>query len=308
MRSQLSGSGASSTRGAHATEHAGARRARMAALPLWPRLALPRAAGGPSDAEVQSSARRHPFWPTVRLRRDSRCRSAPRRSDGGLPQPERPLQRFSPFMPWLLAAPGGACGESGCSTSPATRLLSIQCALLGADEVVGSDARAELVRAGEPHQAAAASSVELPCCSPSGTWTRPARRHLRRRTEPRPPLPPAKPLDALELTRRMAREYIVLDTVVQADRRPHSPARWESPRIGSLVRAGARHVPAQACGRDYAEESGSPTIARSRCAAPTCQSSTCATTREPAVRVPRSTERGLMVERELKSHDIRVPS
>jgi len=218
-----------------------------ALAPVWP---LPRAARGPSDAEVRGSASRHPFWLygfdfEGGLAVPGRAEAIGRR---GFAQPERPLQRFRHFMPWLFAVTGGSLrGKRVLDIACNSGFWSIQCALLGADEVVGFDARAELVE--QANLIKAAAGVERASFRVLDFWDMdPARLggtfdvvlnlgllyHL------------AKPLDALELTRRMAREYIVLDTVVQADRAPVLLLGWEEPEdIGSLVRAGLVMYPSK---------------------------------------------------------------
>ena len=60
-------------------------------------------------------------------------------------RPERPLQRFRHFMPYLLDAAGGSLkGKRILDIACNSGFWSIQCALLGA-EVVGFDGREELV-------------------------------------------------------------------------------------------------------------------------------------------------------------------
>jgi 2-polyprenyl-3-methyl-5-hydroxy-6-metoxy-1,4-benzoquinol methylase len=215
--------------------------------PVWP---LPRAADGPSDAEVHSAASRHPFWLygfafegglSVPGRREAIGRR-------GFGEPERPLQRFRHFMPWLLDATGGSLrGKRVLDIACNSGFWSIQCALLGADEVVGFDARPDLLE--QANLIKAVAGVEQAHFRVLDFWDMdPATLggtfdvvlnlgilyHLPR------------PLDAIELTRRMAREYIVLDTSIQPDRAPVLRLNWEEPEdIGSPVRSGLVMYPSK---------------------------------------------------------------
>jgi predicted RNA methylase len=59
---------------------------------------------------------------------------------------DHPLQRFTHFMPSLVAAAGGSlAGKRVLDIACNAGFWSIQCALLGAAEVVGFDTRPELV-------------------------------------------------------------------------------------------------------------------------------------------------------------------
>lgn len=227
-----------------------ARRANGGPPPLGPVWPMPRAAHGPSDAEVRQAASRHPFWLygfdfEGGLAVPGRIEAIGRRGFG---EPERPLQRFRHFMPWLLAATGGSLrGKRVLDIACNSGFWSLQCALFGADEVVGFDARPELIE--QANLIKAAAGIERTSFHVLDFWEMdPARLggtfdvvlnlgilyHL------------PKPLDAIELTRRMAREYIVLDTAVQADRAPILRLNWEGPDdIGSPVDRGLVMYPSK---------------------------------------------------------------
>ena len=114
--------------------------------PVWP---LPRRAGGPNDAEIRDAFARFDFWHyayefTGGLSFPARHTD----QDAVADAPERPRQRFRHFMPHVVGAFGGTRSLQGkrvldiaCNSG----FWSIQCALLGAAEVVGFDARQELI-------------------------------------------------------------------------------------------------------------------------------------------------------------------
>ena len=208
--------------------------------PIWP---LPRAAGGPSDAEVQRSASRHPFWLygfdfEGGLAVPGRAEAIGRR---GFAQPERPLQRFRHFMPWLLAATGGSLrGKRVLDIACNAGFWSVQCALLGACEVVGFDARSELIEQAELIKSITGidnvrfRTLDFWAMSPAAldgpfdvVLNLGLLYHL------------AKPVEALEATKRMARGIIVLDTAVHEADQPLIHVRWEEPEdIRSAARSG----------------------------------------------------------------------
>jgi SAM-dependent methyltransferase len=198
------------------------------AEPVWP---LPRAAGGPDDAELRAAIAGHAHWHYAY------------EFDGGVafptlhnnPGPEtddpaRPLQRFRHFMPWLIEAAGGSLrGKRILDIACNSGFWSIQCALLGAD-VVGFDARPELVaQANLLKQVTGASSAEFRQLE--FDQMRPDRLggtfdvvlnlgilyHL------------AEPIRALELTRAMARRHILLDTSIYPSDDFLVYLKWEEP-------------------------------------------------------------------------------
>ncbi len=208
--------------------------------PVWP---LPRSPHGPTDAEVLARAGRHPFW------------FHPFEFDGGLRLPERPeaigrrggasaaraLQRFRHFMPWLLAETGGDLrGRRVLDIACNAGFWSIQCALLGAAEVLGFDTRPDMIE--QANLVKAIAGVERVTFRLLDFW------QMDRETLGGPfdvvlnlgllyHLP--EPLAALERTREMAREYILLDTALHVARAPLLLLRWEEPEdIASAARPG----------------------------------------------------------------------
>lgn len=116
--------------------------------PVWP---LPRHPEGPGEQEIRARFSRHPHW-LYAFEFQGMGFPGPREAVGrcGEGRPERPLQRFQHFMPWLLQAVGGNLGgkrvlDIACNAG----FWSLQCALLGAAEVIGFDARPELIAQAE---------------------------------------------------------------------------------------------------------------------------------------------------------------
>jgi len=215
--------------------------------PRWP---LPRAQGGPSDAEILARAARHPQW-LYRfdfeggLRVPQAASAVGRLGDAS---PERPLQRFRHFMPAVVAAAGGSlAGKRVLDIACNAGFWSIQCALLGAREVVGFDARPERIE-----QATLVSDIvglrnvrfqvlDYWGMSPDalgGTFD--VVLHLGLLYH----LP--KPVEALELTRRVARDVILLDTALYVARGPMMLLAWEeSGDIGSAAETGMVMFPSK---------------------------------------------------------------
>jgi SAM-dependent methyltransferase len=196
--------------------------------PIWP---LPRRAPGLSDDEIRTQFARYPFWHYAY------------EFEGGLSFPSshnkpgldtddarRPLQRFRHVMPYLLQSQGGTLeGKRVLDIACNSGFWSIQCALLGAD-VVGFDARHELIdQANLLKSITGADHAEF---TPLDFW------HMSPETlggtfdvvlnlgflyhVP-------KPLEALELTKRMARGHILLDTMVHPSEDPAIYLKWEEP-------------------------------------------------------------------------------
>ena len=143
--------------------------------------------------------------------------------------PRRVVQRFRHFMPSLVHAAGGSlAGKRVLDIACNSGFWSIQCALLGAD-VVGFDARPELIE--QAHLIQSITGVENVRYEVLDFWDMtPATLgtfdivlnlgilyHL------------AEPLRALQLTRAMARDVIVLDTTVNSSSDSILRLRWEEP-------------------------------------------------------------------------------
>src|SRR5215213_1225110 len=113
-----------------------------AVSPVWP---LPRRAEL-SDDEIRTAFGRFPFWHYA-YEFEGGLAFSTSHHDPGLDtdDPARPLQRFRHFMPHVVQSQGGTLrGKRILDIACNSGFWSIQCALLGA-EVVGFDARPELI-------------------------------------------------------------------------------------------------------------------------------------------------------------------
>jgi SAM-dependent methyltransferase len=151
----------------------------------------------------------------------------------------RPFQRFAHFMPALCDAIGGLQGKRVLDVACNAGFWSFQCALLGAREVVGFDARAELIEHAElVRRTAGLGNVRF---RQLDFWSmNPATLgrfdvvlslgilyHL------------ADPLAALERTARMASRGMLLDTAVDPSDEPIMRLAWEEPNdVRNAARAG----------------------------------------------------------------------
>lgn len=205
----------------------GADRGPKPAEPIWP---LPRRAGGLDDDQIRARFAEFDQWHYAYafeggLSFETRHSRPAALAD----ETARPLRRFRHFMPWLIEACGGnLAGKSVLDIACNSGFWSIQCALLGAERVVGFDARDELVE-----QANLLKTI-------TGLPNVEFRRLDFWKMSPETlggafdvvlnlgilyHLP--KPIEAMELTRAMARDLILLDTAVYASRRPLISLRWE---------------------------------------------------------------------------------
>ncbi len=196
--------------------------------PIWP---LPRRAPGPSDEEIRKEFARHQFW-HYGYEFDGDLSFPTRHVNPGLDtdDPRRPLQRFRHFMPYLIQAQGGTLkGKRVLDIACNSGFWSIQCGLLGA-EVIGFDARAELIeQANLLKRITGADGVEFKVLdfwrmSPGAlggefdvVLNLGVLYHL------------PKPLEALELTRMMARKHILLDTATHPSEEFAIHLKWEEP-------------------------------------------------------------------------------
>ena len=215
--------------------------------PIWP---LPRCPGGPSDVEIRSRFAEHKLWHYA-YRFTGGLDFTARHADQSplADSPERPLQRFRHFMPWLLDANGGTlAGKRVLDIACNSGFWSIQCALLGAREVVGFDAREELIE--QANLIASIVGVKNTEFRVLDFWDmRPEALggsfdvvlnlgilyHL------------PKALEALELTKAVAREHVVLDTVVLSTPAPLIRVKWEEPTdIRNVATAGIVMTPSRA--------------------------------------------------------------
>jgi tRNA (mo5U34)-methyltransferase len=196
--------------------------------PIWP---LPRRSQGPSDGEVREAFARHPLWHYA-YEFEGGLSFPTRHNNPGLDtdDPRRPLQRFRHFMPYLMQSQGGSFkGKRVLDIACNSGFWSIQCALLGA-EVVGFDARPELIEeANLLKRITGADNVEFRVLD---FW----------RMSPEAlggefdvvlnlgflyHVP--KPVEALELTKNMARKHVLLDTAVHPSGEFAIHLKWEEP-------------------------------------------------------------------------------
>ena len=196
--------------------------------PVWP---LPRRSGGPSDEEIRIEFAKYDLWHYAYKFDGGLSFSASHNNPGLLADaPNRPLQRFRHFMPYLIEAQNGSLrGKRILDIACNSGFWSIQCALLGA-EVVGFDARVELIeQANLIKSIVGVNNIEFRVLdfwdlSPQflgGTFDIVLNLgilyHL-----PKPP-------EALQLTKSMAREHILLDTVVYPSNDSVIKLHWEEP-------------------------------------------------------------------------------
>jgi SAM-dependent methyltransferase len=194
--------------------------------PIWP---LPRCSGGRSNDQIREEFTKYDLWHYAYEFEGGLSFSARHNDPGPLADvPERPLQRFRHFMPYLLAANGGCVrGKRILDIACNSGFWSIQCALLGA-EVVGFDGRAELIRQADLIKSiVGVDNVQFRVLdfwdmSPQalgGTFDTVLNLGILYH------LP--DPLEALQLTKSMARQYILLDTAVDPSRESVVRLRWE---------------------------------------------------------------------------------
>ena len=196
--------------------------------PVWP---LPRRKGGPTDIEVCNEFAKYELWHygykfVGGLSFQARHENTNLLAD----DPDRPLQRFRHFIPHLLESQGGTLrGKRVLDIACNSGFWSIQCALLGA-EVVGFDARPDLI-----DQANLIKSIvglenvnfrvldfwDMSPQNLGGTFDVVLNLGILYH------LP--KPLEALELTKKMASKNILLDTGVFPSNDTIIKLVWEEP-------------------------------------------------------------------------------
>ena len=199
-----------------------------AADAIWP---LPRSDAGWTDQKIRDEFRRFEFW-HYKYEFEGGLHFPVRHSTPSevADAPERHLQRYRHFMPYLLQANNGTLkGKRILDIACNSGFWSIQCALLGA-EVLGFDARPELVE-----QARLIKSIV-------GT------EQVEFRTLDFWDMDPESlggkfdivlnlgvlyqlpdPLQALGLTKSMARDMILLDTCLYPIESPFIRLDWQEP-------------------------------------------------------------------------------
>jgi len=181
--------------------------------PVWP---LPRRAGGLSNDEIRAAFAKFDLWHYAYEFEGGLSFAAAHHNPGPHSNnPRRPRQRFGHFIPPLVQACGGSLtGKRVLDIACNSGFWSLQCALLGAD-VVGFDSREELIdQADLLKSIVGLTNVQFKILdfwkmSPQalgGTFDVVLNLGILY------PLP--KPIAALELTKAMARERILLDTAV----------------------------------------------------------------------------------------------
>jgi 2-polyprenyl-3-methyl-5-hydroxy-6-metoxy-1,4-benzoquinol methylase len=199
-----------------------------AAEPVWP---LPRGTQA-SDEAIHREFERYAFWHYA-FEFEGGLAFTPSHNDPGLDTnlAERPLQRFRHFMPYLLQCHGGTLsGKRVLDIACNSGFWSIQCALAGAKQVVGFDARPELIeQANIVRRIVGVGNVEFRVLD---FWQMSPETlggefdivlnlgflyHV------------PTPLEALALTKRMARHHILLDTAVHPSEELALYLKWERP-------------------------------------------------------------------------------
>jgi SAM-dependent methyltransferase len=196
--------------------------------PVWP---LPRRSGGPSEEEIREEFAKYDLWHYAYEFDGGLSFPARHNNPGPLADaPERPLQRFRHFMPYLVEAENGSLqGKRILDIACNSGFWSIQCALLGA-EVVGFDARPELIE--QANFIKSIVGIDNVAFKILDFWDMSPRSldgtfdivlnlgilyHL------------PTPLEALQLTKSMARRVILLDTVVYPSNDSMIRLSWEEP-------------------------------------------------------------------------------
>lgn len=194
--------------------------------PIWP---LPRCTGGRSDDQICEEFSKYDLWHYAYEFEGGLAFSARHNDPGPLADDSaRPLRRFRHFMPYLVAANGGCIrGKRVLDIACNSGFWSIQCALLGA-EVVGFDGRTELIRqANLIKSIVGVDNVQFKVLdfwdmsreALGGTFDIVLNLGILYH------LP--DPLKVLQLTKLMARRYILLDTEVYPSRESVVKLRWE---------------------------------------------------------------------------------
>jgi len=195
--------------------------------PIWP---LPRHSGGLSNDQLLAEFAKYDLWHYAHAFEGGVSFSARHNNPGLLADaPERPLQRFRHFMPYLVASNNGSLrGKRVLDIACNSGFWSMQCALLGA-EVIGFDAREELIKQADLIKSIVGmDKVEFRLLdfwdmSPQRLGTFDVVLNLGILYH----LP--DPIKALQLTKSMARQFILLDTDVYPSKESIIKLRWEDP-------------------------------------------------------------------------------
>ncbi len=197
--------------------------------PVWP---LPRAPNGPSEEEIRARFAAPNLW-----HYDFRFEGGlafPSRHATPTPyfSPEQPLDKFGNYMPWLLQETGGTLAgkrvlDIGCNSG----FWAVQCALLGAREVVGFDIRREMIdQANFVKAVAGLNNVRFRVLDfwDMNPETLDGAFDVVLNLSVLFHLP--DPLEVLKRTRQMAREYILLETLMCRDDDSVIRLNWREPK------------------------------------------------------------------------------
>ena len=196
--------------------------------PVWP---LPRQPQGLSDEELRKEFAKFELWHYAYAFEGGI--SFPIRHikpDQLIDDPKRHAQRFRHCMPWLLDAQNGSLkGKRVLDIACNSGYWSMQCALLGA-EVVGFDARPELIRQANLIKSIAGLAnvkftvldiKEMNPRSLNGTFDVVLNMGVLFHVP--------NPLEALQLSMAMSHKHLLLDTAVSTSKNPVLELRWEEP-------------------------------------------------------------------------------
>jgi 2-polyprenyl-3-methyl-5-hydroxy-6-metoxy-1,4-benzoquinol methylase len=219
----------------------------LSADPVWP---LPRRSNGLSDEKIRNEFAKYEWWHYAYAFEGGLSfpvRHA--RPDVLINAPDRHLQRFRHFMPYVIESQNGSLkGKRILDISCNSGFFSIQCALLGAD-VVGFDVRPELIE--QANMIKSIVGIDNVKFTVLDFWDMNPRSldgtfdvvlnlgilyHL------------SDPFEALQRTKVMARKNILLDTGVYRSENPVILLRWEEPvDIWTAYHAGIVTYPTKRC-------------------------------------------------------------
>jgi 2-polyprenyl-3-methyl-5-hydroxy-6-metoxy-1,4-benzoquinol methylase len=213
--------------------------------PVWP---LPQQTRGLTDNEIRKEFAKFDLWHyTYAFEGGISFPVRHIKPDRLIDDPKRHAQRFRHFMPWLLDAQNGSFkGKRVLDIACNSGYWSIQCALLGA-EVVGFDARPELIR-----QADLIKSIvgltnvkftvldikEMNPRSLNGTFDVVLNMGFLFHV--------SNPLETLQVSKAMSHKHLLLDTAVSTSKNPVFELRWEEPQdTWTACRAGIVAYPSR---------------------------------------------------------------
>jgi len=200
----------------------------IAIEPVWP---LPRCASGMSDQEICHEFAKYGLWHyAYDFDGDLSFPIKHCKPDALIDDPNRHAQRFRHCMPYLLGAQGGSLkGKRVLDIACNSGYWSIQCALLGA-EVVGFDARPELIQQANLIKSIVGISnakfkvLDIKDMSPhslDGTFDVVLNMGILFHV--------SNPIEMLQLSKAMSHRHLLLDTATNTSKNPVVNMRWEEP-------------------------------------------------------------------------------